>query len=221
MCSTTHLLCKGKHHSLYLQPVWPKQFFVKVSKSIIFLVKSFWDNFYRHLVIFFWSHCLRLASCMTGLDISSFAYYIKMNNIFSRLVESKPVKQEASVWANVSMPSVTMRFGVCQLRIELSVVVLKQKNYSLHKVLTYSRYSGTCIGTGYEKLWHCLQCLWIYCRWTGLILKEIYKIACSYSCLKIVEIRRSTFLSAKKLPDIAVTSITRRPTLEPIRRLIW
>ena len=120
------------------------------------------------------------------------------------------------------MPSVTMRFGVCQLRIELSVVVLKQKNYSLHKVLTYSRYSGTCIGTGYEKLWHCLQCLWIYCRWTGLILKEIW-IACAYYCLKFLKFEGqswSTFLSAKKLPDIAVTSDTRRPRFESIHRSI-
>ena len=30
--------------------------FVKVSKSIIFLVKSFLGNFYRLLAIFFWSH---------------------------------------------------------------------------------------------------------------------------------------------------------------------
>ena len=28
-----------------------------MSKYIIFLVKSFLGNFYRHLVIFFWSHC--------------------------------------------------------------------------------------------------------------------------------------------------------------------
>ena len=32
--------------------------FVKVSKSFIFLVKSFLGNFYRHLAIFFWSHWL-------------------------------------------------------------------------------------------------------------------------------------------------------------------
>ena len=31
--------------------------FVKVSKSFIFLVKSFLYNFYRHLATFFWSHC--------------------------------------------------------------------------------------------------------------------------------------------------------------------
>ena len=31
---------------------------VKVLKSVIFLVKSFLRNFYRHLAIFFWSHCL-------------------------------------------------------------------------------------------------------------------------------------------------------------------
>ena len=33
-----------------------RQFF-KVSKPIIFLVKSFLGKFYRHLAIFFWSHC--------------------------------------------------------------------------------------------------------------------------------------------------------------------
>ena len=31
--------------------------FVKVSKSFIFLVKSFLGNFYRHLAIFIWSQC--------------------------------------------------------------------------------------------------------------------------------------------------------------------
>ena len=30
--------------------------FVKVSKSLIFLVKSFLGNFYKHLAIFYWSH---------------------------------------------------------------------------------------------------------------------------------------------------------------------
>ena len=29
-----------------------------MSKSLIFLVKSFLGNFYRNLAIFFWSHCL-------------------------------------------------------------------------------------------------------------------------------------------------------------------
>ena len=33
-----------------------RQFCKKVSKSIIFLVKSFMGKFYRHLAIFFWSH---------------------------------------------------------------------------------------------------------------------------------------------------------------------
>ena len=32
------------------------QYFAKVSKSIIFLVKSFLGNFYRHLATFYWSH---------------------------------------------------------------------------------------------------------------------------------------------------------------------
>ena len=35
--------------------------FVKVSKSFIFLVKSFSGNFYRDLAIFYWSHCLDLS----------------------------------------------------------------------------------------------------------------------------------------------------------------
>ena len=32
--------------------------FVTVSKSFIFLVKSYSGNFYRHLAIFIWSHCM-------------------------------------------------------------------------------------------------------------------------------------------------------------------
>ena len=38
--------------------------FVKVSKSLIFLVKSFLGNFYRNLVTFYWSHwwCLKMCN---------------------------------------------------------------------------------------------------------------------------------------------------------------
>ena len=48
--------------SLWQQIIWPnlshsEAIFVKVLKSIIFHVKSFLGNFYRHLAIFFWSHC--------------------------------------------------------------------------------------------------------------------------------------------------------------------
>ena len=39
--------------------------FVKVSKSLIVLVKSFLGNFYRHLATFYWSHCLRLQAEQT------------------------------------------------------------------------------------------------------------------------------------------------------------
>ena len=39
-----------------------KAIFVKLSKSLIFPVKSFLGNFYRHLATFYWSHCLLLAS---------------------------------------------------------------------------------------------------------------------------------------------------------------
>ena len=33
-----------------------KAIYVKVSKSLIFLMKSFLGNFYRHLATFYWSH---------------------------------------------------------------------------------------------------------------------------------------------------------------------
>ena len=46
--------------------------FVKVSKSIIFLMKSFLGNFNRHLVIFFWSHWLD-----TTFDCDGYAMKIK------------------------------------------------------------------------------------------------------------------------------------------------
>ena len=42
------LICPNLPHSLTI--------FVKVSKFIIFKVKSFLGNFWRHLAIFFWSH---------------------------------------------------------------------------------------------------------------------------------------------------------------------
>ena len=46
-CFWQQTICPNLPHSL--------AFFVKVSKSIIFLVKSFLGNFYRHLAIFIWS----------------------------------------------------------------------------------------------------------------------------------------------------------------------
>ena len=42
---------------------------VKVSKSLIFLVKSFLGKFYRHLAIFIWSHCKRPPFVECGIDI--------------------------------------------------------------------------------------------------------------------------------------------------------
>ena len=45
--------------------------FVKVAKSIIFLVPSFLENFYRHLAIFFWSHC-----CWMSFDVIIFLYFL-------------------------------------------------------------------------------------------------------------------------------------------------
>ena len=43
------LICPNLPHSYAI--------FIKALKSIIFPVKSFLGNFYRHLAIFFWSHC--------------------------------------------------------------------------------------------------------------------------------------------------------------------
>ena len=37
-------------------PKHSRAIFLKVSKSLIFLVKSFLGNFYRLLAIFYWSH---------------------------------------------------------------------------------------------------------------------------------------------------------------------
>ena len=45
------LICANLLHS--------QAIFVKESKSVIFLVKSFLGNFYRHLANFFWSHLLQ------------------------------------------------------------------------------------------------------------------------------------------------------------------
>ena len=55
------------HFGQPIQSLWQQLFcpnhphfqtiFVKVSKSFIFLVKSFLGNFYRNLATFYWSHC--------------------------------------------------------------------------------------------------------------------------------------------------------------------
>ena len=42
--------------------------FLKVSKSYIFLVESFLDNFYRHLATFYSSHCCRARHTYKGMD---------------------------------------------------------------------------------------------------------------------------------------------------------
>ena len=44
----------------YPNPPHCKVIFIKLSKSFIFLLKSFLGNFYRHLAIFIWSHCLQV-----------------------------------------------------------------------------------------------------------------------------------------------------------------
>ena len=49
--------------------------FLKVSKSIIFLVKSFLGNFYRYLAIFIWSHCLWGNSRRKGAFCSVCIFY--------------------------------------------------------------------------------------------------------------------------------------------------
>ena len=43
--------------------LYSQAIFVKMPKSLIFLVKSFLGNFYRHLAIFYWSHCSLRSLC--------------------------------------------------------------------------------------------------------------------------------------------------------------
>ena len=63
----------GKHSKLATSIILAKSptllgNFWKVSKSFIFLVNSFLGNFYRHLAIFYWSHC---KWCTTSLRLQS------------------------------------------------------------------------------------------------------------------------------------------------------
>ena len=60
--------------SLWLQLFCPNHpsflaIFVKLSNSFILLVKSFFGNFYRHLVHFYWSHWLQGSSSFTELIV--------------------------------------------------------------------------------------------------------------------------------------------------------
>ena len=58
-----NLICPNLPHSLAI--------YVTVSKSFIFLVKSVLGNFYRHLAIFYWSHCLLLTEHQLTLHLST------------------------------------------------------------------------------------------------------------------------------------------------------
>ena len=83
------LICPNLPHS--------KAILVKVSKSIILLVKSFQGNFYRHLSIFFWSHCpyfkaFFLSLCLPMLKWWSISKILKeffLNRWRSRSIFSK------------------------------------------------------------------------------------------------------------------------------------
>ena len=52
------LICPNLPHS--------QAIFIKVSKSLIFLKKQNQGNFYRHLAIFFWSHCTAITLLLLG-----------------------------------------------------------------------------------------------------------------------------------------------------------
>ena len=49
--------------------------FAMMSKSLIFLVKSFLVNFYRHLATFYWSHCLSLSFHLSV----TYTYYLSLS----------------------------------------------------------------------------------------------------------------------------------------------
>ena len=77
--------------------------FVKVLKSIIFLMKSFLGNFYRFLAIFFWSHWWRLTLSARDDDLqlskrslnAFFMFFVCRRRVFTRTLVTKVVKNTA------------------------------------------------------------------------------------------------------------------------------
>ena len=70
-------LCKACGNNYFAQIAHIISNFVKVSKSFIFLVKSFSGYFYRHLATFYWSHWIHLFSLNhlgTSLDTIKMYY---------------------------------------------------------------------------------------------------------------------------------------------------
>ena len=68
--------------------------FLKVSKSIFFLVKPFLGNFYRHLAIFFWSHWSSLSPfTFSFFFVLIFSTFVKQNQQkkFSLLCSNRPL----------------------------------------------------------------------------------------------------------------------------------
>ena len=62
--------------------------FVKVSKSFIFLVKSFLGNFYRHLAIFIWSQCELFT--IKEMDIRALVSWLKEETHNLKVVSLNP-----------------------------------------------------------------------------------------------------------------------------------
>ena len=64
-----------------------------MSKSIIFLVKSFLGNFYRHLAIFFWSHCLHVSYFFIFFCFTFLPFYSSTFDVRCQLKKSFFVKE--------------------------------------------------------------------------------------------------------------------------------
>ena len=100
----------GKFYSLWQQLICPnlphtQAIFVKVSKSFIFLVKSFLGNFYRH---FFWSHWLLLSQ----IDWVSFYFpsfdmlhLLQPINFIEDVVGCRHSSVDSSVLSILQLPS--------------------------------------------------------------------------------------------------------------------
>ena len=94
-----------------------KSIFVKVSKSIIFLVKPFLGNFYRHLANFFWSYWWQCTYLISNVEIVGMNLVWKwvLQKIKRRrrvnwkylqkfYLEVTFFKRTTKVWPNVCLP---------------------------------------------------------------------------------------------------------------------
>ena len=112
-------------------------FFVKVSKSLIFLVKSFLGNFYRHLATFYWSHCSLESTKARARTVSIFSVQFF---VFPTLTLSLFLSLSLSLSLSLFTLSVCFSFGI-------ALVVWRRLIYCARRPLrSIRRVSVTKIG---------------------------------------------------------------------------